>query len=224
MTDKWLTMPEAAVALEISTRTLQRRISKSWYPTRCQTDGRREVLADTPGDTDGQVADTLVQARDRQLQLAGGTIAAWQKLADTADTQTLRSRRVAAGALSIVTVLASALLVGTWWSTKTITGIQTALDAEKQQRVALGVQLHNLRADAQAQASTLRQQLADRGAEADRLASDAARIAIERDRLRDELVGARQALDVANAVLDAQKQRLAAADQTSSADMTSVGP
>ena len=44
MSDRWMNLPEAAVALQISTRLLSRRIKKGDYRTRFQPDGRREVL------------------------------------------------------------------------------------------------------------------------------------------------------------------------------------
>jgi hypothetical protein len=122
MADEWLPYVEAASRLQMSTRTLQRRIANGRYQTRRRTDdGRVEVLVSdvTPPPSDGQVSADL---SDRQIQLAGGAVAAWRQLADTSELRITevrgdlkRSRRWAGLAWAVVVVLAGGLAVGGWW-------------------------------------------------------------------------------------------------------------
>src|SRR3954469_15833651 len=49
MADTWLTIEQAAVALGLSVRTVNRHIVAGKIPSRLQ-DGRREVLVQTPSD------------------------------------------------------------------------------------------------------------------------------------------------------------------------------
>jgi len=50
MADTWLTIEQAAVALGLSVRTVNRHIVAGKLPSRLQ-DGRREVLVKVPADT-----------------------------------------------------------------------------------------------------------------------------------------------------------------------------
>ena len=58
MADTWLTMTDACQTLGISERTLRRRIEQGKIESKLE-DGRRLILADS----DGQMADTLVDKR-----------------------------------------------------------------------------------------------------------------------------------------------------------------
>lgn len=224
---QWHTIAEAAASLGVHPRTIERRASAGRLRKRT-VDGSPQVLvadSDLPGKAGGmsgadrgmrgdtaavtEAIDAMVGQSQRQLVQAGGAVEGWKIATERVDAELARTRRSGQLAWSAVMALAVTLLIGTWWSTNAITGTQSGLAAEKQQGVAIAEQFANLRADAQAQASTLRQQLAGRAAEADRLATEASRIAAERDRLRDELQ-----------VLAAEKQRLGAAES----DTSSIGP
>jgi excisionase family DNA binding protein len=58
MADTWLTIEQAAVALGLSVRTVNRHITAGKIPSRLQ-DGRREVLVRTPADKAQSVADAV---------------------------------------------------------------------------------------------------------------------------------------------------------------------
>ena len=69
--------------------------------------------ADAPTEIDG------VSKRERQL--AGGMVAAWQRLAETTGQDLSRARKLSAVSWSLVAVLVIISGVGLWWSTQQVT-------------------------------------------------------------------------------------------------------
>ncbi len=67
----------------------------------------------------------------RELQLAGGMVAAWQRVAETAGQDLTRARRVGAVSWGIVAVLLVAGGIGLWASTRSITDVQGRLESTK---------------------------------------------------------------------------------------------
>jgi len=108
-------MPAAAAALNISVKTLERRIKAGRLETRRTDEGRVEVKVDVP-DSDGHVTDALMQQGERQLQLAGGAITAWQQLAEKGESETARLRRHVGRAWSATAIVVALAVLGGWWA------------------------------------------------------------------------------------------------------------
>lgn len=68
----------------------------------------------------------------RELQLAGGMIAAWQQLAETANDNLARTRRLGALSWSIVAVLVVLGGAGLWASTRAVTETQGRLNSTEE--------------------------------------------------------------------------------------------
>ena len=147
MADRWLNMAEAAAALQVSTRTLQRRLAEGRYTTRRQPDGRTEVLIDAPATDGGHVADIVADAGEKQIQLAGGAVAGWQAVAKAHEGELHRTRRRERFGWSLVAALALTLLVITWWTTKCITGARGDLAAERRESTRIASERDRMAGD-----------------------------------------------------------------------------
>ena len=151
MTENWMTIEQAAVALGLSVRTVNRHINAGKLQSRL-TDGRREVLLDAaapipgaagqvaatastvnvPGDIVGVEADsnhdtnvvdyeTVLALADNAADKAELAVTAYQTLARSADDRARSNRRFSYAAWSLVAGMAVASIVSVGWTSSTLT-------------------------------------------------------------------------------------------------------
>ena len=204
MANKWLSMAGAAATLNISTKTLSRRLKAGRFESRRSEDGRVEVLVDVP-DTGPHLTDALAQQGERQLQLAGGAITAWQDLAETTRRDLRQARRTGAVGWTVAAALVLATCGLTWYGTRehgraelAEQGRQQAEEAAREARLAvleLSGALDSAR-DETRQEAVRGRETADRAMQAVARAHDLElqlsqlEAAIERDRLASARGGA----------------------------------
>jgi len=170
MVGRWLSMAEAAARLEISTRTLRRRIARGELQAREGEDGRREILLDTTP----TALDTLQDTVSGLQGAAGAAVTAYRQAADEWRDMLSGSRRSARAAWAVVALLLAAAGAGGMYAADRLGRADMAAD--------------NLRDTLSAQAD----QLAEARARADRTAAElvAAREAAVRAETRLELAEA----------------------------------
>lgn len=138
----WLPTAAAAAALNISPRTLARRVAANQLPTKIDPAGRKLVGVPAeavngshqqPWPDNGSQADNGSQwqpdADKTALALAGGAVRGWQTAANEVKADLARSRRLSRLMGAIVTVLVVSGGVGIWWATKTTTQAQAQHEA-----------------------------------------------------------------------------------------------
>ena len=138
MSFQWQTRDDAAQTLGVDVGTLQSWIDDGRAPSRSGKHGV-EVLIEFPEENDDEPVEAerdaeaanVVEAAAtspssggalevvsrRELQLAGGIAAAWQRLAEQSDHELVRARRMGAAAWSLVAAMAAVGGVGIWWGT-----------------------------------------------------------------------------------------------------------
>jgi len=147
MSFQWQKLDDAAATLEVDLDTLRQWIDEGRAPTRT-TDGVTEVLIEFPDESGDHAPDeaaaephiidadfddhtphtphALQVASRRELQLAGTVAAAWQRMAEQAEREVTRSRRISTIGWITVALLTFLAAAGIYYTTR-----QTA-DAEKQ--------------------------------------------------------------------------------------------
>lgn len=152
MTFQWQTREQAAATLEVDPATLQQWIDQGRAPSRT-TDGRVEVLIEFPDEGDADSHDAaeaevvtehasgpavnanagaLELVSRRELQMAGGIAAAWQRLAEQSDHELVRARRLSTVAWCVVALLTLASGGGIWWATHATLTARNEADLTRQ--------------------------------------------------------------------------------------------
>lgn len=159
----------------------------------------------------------------RELQLAGGMVAAWQRVAETAGQDLTRARRLGAVSWGVVAVMLVAGGIGLWATTRNITDVQgrleftkskldeTTRDVEKSQESLAGLQeLLRRRTDDLADANTKLATAIERSdltkAQADKLAAQHLLTKQIADRQAET---AKALTDTLSATIEEQKAKLA---------------
>jgi len=173
MREQWFSVAEAAERLDVSERTVWRRVGKGAYRTRMTPDGRREVLL-TPPDGTSAVLSVVEDQAERGLQAAGAAVQRADRLAEHLAAEVRTARRSARLAWVLVAVLVLAGGLVGWHGVRTST--RTEARAET----------------AEATADNLADRLADAQADRDRLAAEVLT-------LTADLAGARTRLELAEA-------------------------
>jgi hypothetical protein len=140
MSDKWVTFAEAAAAMKVHPRTVERQIKSGKLQSRRTDAGQLEVLIDMP-ETVTAASDALsvvAGQAENQVQFALGATSAIVKTAqedarlarlesERAWQETNVARRGTLIAWSTVAVMAAALIVAVGWTAATITRSQVEL-------------------------------------------------------------------------------------------------
>ncbi len=98
----------------------------------------------------------------RELQLAGGMVAAWQRLAETSNQDLARARKVGTLSWSLVAVLLVAGGIGLWSSTRSVTDALGKLDATEKNLTDAQQAAKTLAEDAARKAGLLESEVARR--------------------------------------------------------------
>jgi hypothetical protein len=173
MSQQWMTVAEAAIALKVHPRTIERRMASGKVQTRRDEQGIVQVLIDAPdpmGASDP--LETVRELAQDQVSLATGSASAIVRLAQ-ADAERARNelelvRQHVGRARQQVTLA---------WSTVGVLGIVSI--------IAVGWASHRI-TDASGKIRSMQSEL-------QRVSQDGEKIANERDRLREELVQAKLA-------------------------------
>jgi uncharacterized protein HemX len=180
MSFQWQNLEDAAASLEVDAETLRKWIDEGRAPART-TDGVTEVLIEYPETGDQTNEPPVVEAElpgehhamqvvsRRELQLAGTIAAAWQRLAEQAEREVTRSRRLGALGWCLVGALALTVGLGVYFTTRAT-------------------------ADAEKTAALTQQRLESTEKTRDELAADKAALAAQIDKLTAELTDARAQL------------------------------
>ncbi len=184
MADRWLSMAEAAAKLQISTRTLQRRIKQDRYQTQCLPDGRRQVCVPAAV---GQVPNLADDQGDPGV---------WDGAAHTpvcpgpgpGPGPGPRRTNGTPGVL-VAAALMALTVAGTWWTTRTVSLEQARSDQLAAQLEASSDRVHEL-AD---QVVLERRRADDVSARLNALTADAALLGAQCDRLAAALAAAEAA-------------------------------
>lgn len=157
MPEQWLTVAEAAAAMKVHSRTVERRIAAGKIDSRRNDDGQLEVLLDVPDVVRSpeppppptiDPLETVREMADRQVDIAAGSASALVRVAQAqamrAENQLLlarqdagRYRREAQMALALVAVMVVLVIVAVAWGTAAITNAQAnARSADRMAAVA----------------------------------------------------------------------------------------
>lgn len=154
MSFQWQKLEDAAVSLEVDPETLRQWIDEGRAPAR-STDGVTEVLIEYPETPDEPDRPPVVEAEftgaelpgaelpgehhplqiasRRELQLAGTVAAAWQRLAEQAEREVARSRRLGALGWCLVGALALTIGLGVYFTTRATADAEKAAALTQQQ-------------------------------------------------------------------------------------------
>ena len=207
----WCSTAEAARKLNLSERTVWRRIGAGGLQSRLTADGRREVLLtpDASSDTASEAVSALDHQAERNLQLAGAAVGQARELALHLQADLRAARRGARIAWSLAAALVIAAAVAAWWTTRTVTVKEARADLAE----AL---LAETRARAQAEVLDLTGRLAEKAADQARLTE---RLDRTQDRLNQTLLDLAEArADQACLQADLAAERASRAPSTMPAD------
>ena len=111
-------------------------------PRKTHEDGKRQVKDEDEAESLGAERAQRVHAHasttdlelvsKRELQLAGGMVAAWQRLAETSNQDLARARKVGTLSWSLVAGLVIISGIGLWLSTRSVTDAQGRLEATQE--------------------------------------------------------------------------------------------
>jgi len=229
MTQRWVSVAEAASRLNVTARTIERRIKRGDVQVR-RTDDGRQVLVDLPDQTTDVLSDSLTVITDHdqhQLELASRIGDAYEVPIRRAHEEVERVRQemkiVRRGAslawLTAVGIAAVAMSLG-WWALKqqgraalAEKDAQVAAEAASQAHVAVGEFKTMLKA-AQDQVAQGESRV-DQAIEAEQQRADELRQAVAR--------GHDLELQLANLEAAIERDRLAAAGNMSAVDGESGG-
>ncbi|HEX4124485.1 MAG TPA: hypothetical protein VHY37_07140 [Tepidisphaeraceae bacterium] len=147
MGQQWVSVVEAAAAMKVHTRTIERHIKSAKLQTRRGDDGQVQVLVELPDEPD-PAADALsvvAGQAENQVQLALGTTSAIVRSAqedarlarlnaDQAWEETYVARRGSRAAWTLVGVMVIGTIVAVGWCTSRLT--RASVDVEQAQHVA----------------------------------------------------------------------------------------
>lgn len=243
MSFEWQDQDRAAETLGVSVEKLKEWIDSGHAPSRTHKgkvqvliehveDGEEEEEEEEPEGAGtagpGKGGYPLDVVSKRELQLAGGMVHAWQRLAETTEHTLSRSRRAGMLAWAIVAILALSGGAGLWWSTREVTTAEA--------RIALAE--YDLEQVRQRTAED-REQIADLRAHVDRLTDElstvledflkaserASQAEVGRERLAEQLVSAeelererveshRALVAALEATIGEQRERIGAMEET----------
>lgn len=161
MSDRWMTIAEAAAALKVHPRTIERRIAGGKIETRRADDGLLQVLITLP-DISDSAPDTAIEAVRElaadQITLAKGSASALVRFAqDDADRsrQQLelvrhdvgRARRGALVAWLIVGLLGVGATIAVGWTASTITRARQDVETLNEYAAKVEIEAERLRAE-----------------------------------------------------------------------------
>ena len=170
MPDKWVTFVEAAAALKVHPRTVERQLKSGKLQSRRTDAGQLKVLVDMP-ETASPAADALsvvAGQAENQVQLALGATSAIVKTAqedarlarldaERAWDETRVARRSSLIAWSAMSVMAAVMLVAVGWTASTLTRSQVEMQHANDQAKTMSESARQLSAER----DNLRSQLAD---------------------------------------------------------------
>jgi hypothetical protein len=182
------------------------------------------VIDDGPTERDapgrGRREDRVTVVDERQLQLAGGMVAAWQRVAESADQELTRSRRLGTVAWSLVAALVLAGGVGVWRATRAVSSAESDLGLAQYEQKQLAGQVRSASdraTDLDAQLRKLQDESADRQAKLTQAVEKAALASSQVEKLLEQnrlLTEAGRQQSAANAkVLGTLEDRIAAQAQ-----------
>ena len=154
MTEQWMSIAEAAAAMKIHPRTVERRAGAGKLDSRRNDDGQVQVLvpvnppephAPSPEPVSAEAFETVREMADRQVDIAAGSasalVRAAQEQAMRAEHQTTlarqeagRYRRETQAAMLLVAVVLLAVIVAVGYCTSTITAAR--VDAQNARQAA----------------------------------------------------------------------------------------
>ena len=218
MSFEWLSTDDAARTLGVEVPTLNQWIESGRAPSRKQNN-RIEVLIEFDEDEDDSAQSSkqsvhvesfeqvdepnpnqrsgddapdyqqMQLVHQRELQMAGGMVAAWQRLAETADQELSRTRRLNTAGWATVATLTIAIIAGVVWGLNTINQARTQMQLTESDLTRTATDL-----------DTARQQQATQDAALLEQSAAAAQ-------LREQLASERQQLATTEATLAATKAR-----------------
>ncbi len=135
MPEQWMTVAEAAAAMKIHPRTVERRIAAGKIENRRNEDGQVQILVTVPDVLDSvtnETLETVKELADRQVDIAAGSASA---LVHIAQEQTMRAesqlvlarqdavryRREMQMAMGLVAAMLVFVMVAVGWCTHSIT-------------------------------------------------------------------------------------------------------
>ena len=139
MPQQWVSIAEAAAALQIHPRTVERRAAAGKITARRNDDGQVQILLDVPESPDppaepipSDALETVREMADRQVDIAAGSASALVRAAqqqamraehqlDLAKQEAGRYRRETQMAVALVAVMLLFVIVAVGWCTRTIT-------------------------------------------------------------------------------------------------------
>ena len=138
MPEQWMSVSAAAAAMNVHTRTVERRLAAGKIESRRADDGQVQVLVDVPEAAPDSAAvsahalDTVRDLADRQVDIAAGSASALVRIAQEqtlrAETQLAlarqdagRYRRETQMAVGLVAVMLLLVIVAVGWCTHAIT-------------------------------------------------------------------------------------------------------
>jgi hypothetical protein len=136
MPEMWMNVAEAAAAMKVHPRTVERRIAANKIESRRNDEGQVQILVNMPADpVSTQAFETVRDLADRQVDIAAGSASA---LVHVAQEQTMRAesqlviarqdagrfRREAQMALGLVAVMLLLVVVAVGWCAHAITAAQ----------------------------------------------------------------------------------------------------
>jgi DNA repair exonuclease SbcCD ATPase subunit len=163
----------------------------------------------------------------RELQMAGGMVAAWQRLAETSNQDLARARKVGVLSWSLVAVMLVVGGVGLWASTRSVTDAQGKLESTQEKLNSAERAVADTQARAAALQAEVSQRMADLAEANARLSATIERINLTKsqaDQLAAQHLLTRQLADkqadtskslaeTLQGTIDDQKQRIAALEK-----------
>jgi len=142
MPDQWMTIAEAAAALRVHPRTVERRIASNKIETSRGDDGQVRVLINMPDTVEADVPqqdfafETVRELADRQVDIAAGSASAIVRYATEAAERSQqdlvlarqeagRARRDARLAWGVVGTFAAGVTLAVAWCMHTVTAART---------------------------------------------------------------------------------------------------
>jgi|SRR5687768_7335106 hypothetical protein len=142
MPDQWMTIAEAAAALRVHPRTVERRIASNKIETSRGDDGQVRVLINMPDTVEADVPqqdfafETVRELADRQVDIAAGSASAIVRYATEAAERSQqdlalarqdagRARRDARLAWGVVGMFAAGVTLAVAWCMHTVTAART---------------------------------------------------------------------------------------------------
>jgi hypothetical protein len=168
MPDKWMSVAAAAAAMNVHTRTIERRMASNKIESRRTDDGQLQVLVNVPdevpaspvmsADAQTEAFETVKELAQDQVSLATGSASALVKFAQ-ADAERARTeldlvrrdaghaRRSATFAWAAVAVMAATICVAVGWTSHKITRTDDDIRAMNDHAAAIEADARQMRTE-----------------------------------------------------------------------------